>query len=67
MNTVDPLKMIHDIRKKIYNETKDLSSAEYLNYINLKAKKVTRNRKQKKYKNLNDFYKALTGKQKKIA
>ena len=67
MDTVDPLKMIHDIRKKIYNETKDMSSAEYLDYINSKAKKVLKNRKQKKYKDLNDFYKDLTGKQKKSA
>lgn len=46
------LKMIHDIRKKLYEKTKNMSHEEYIEYIRKQAAKYDARVKQLKSKKL---------------
>ena len=40
MNESKSMKIIHEIRRKNYEETKDMTSEEYIHYIKTKASKT---------------------------
>ena len=53
MSEPEPMKQIHDIRHKMYEETKHLSDKDFLEYYRKKSKKAQR--QMKKIKPAKDF------------
>jgi len=60
MDEPEPMKQIHSIRKKMYEETKHMSHDEYLEYIEQKASHVdSLMRNIKPAKDLESFFVSL--------
>ena len=57
MSEPEPMKQIHDIRHKMYEETKHLSDEDFLEYYRKKSKKAQRQmKKSKPAKDLKTFF-----------
>ena len=64
MSEPEPIKQIHDIRHKMYDETKHLSDKDFLEYYKKKSKKAQRQMKKiKPAKDLKTFFANLRKKQ----
>ena len=48
MNEPEPMRQVHEIRKKIYEETKHMSDKEYIAYIQKNAREAQEQRKKLK-------------------
>ena len=65
MREPEPMKQIHEIRLKMYEETKHMSPKEYIAYIQKNAKEVEKRRKKlKPIKDLKTFFTQLNKKKK---
>lgn len=65
MREPEPMRQIHEIRLRMYEETKHMSTKEYLEYIQKNAKEVEKRRKKlKRYTNLEAFFTELNKKRK---
>lgn len=64
MNEPEPMRQIHEIRHKIYEETKNLSDEDFLEYYRKKSKKAQKQMKKiKPAKDLKTFFANLKKKQ----
>lgn len=64
MNEPEPMRQIHEIRHKMYEETKHMSGKEYISYIQKKAKECEEQMKKiKPAKDLQTFFANLKKKQ----
>jgi len=54
-NNIDPITELHKIREKYYEETKNMTIEEEINYINNTANKILEDKK--KTYNFDDLYK----------
>ena len=64
MSEPEPMKQIHDIRHKMYEETKHLSDEDFLEYYRKKSKKAQQQMKKiKPVKDLKAFFSKLREKQ----
>jgi len=64
MSEPEPMRQIHEIRHKMYEETKHMSSKEYIAYIHEKAKQCEEEMKKiKPAKDLKTFFVNLRKKQ----
>lgn len=60
MNEPEAMKQIHDIRHKMYEETKNLSDKDFLEYYRKKSEKVQKQmKKNKPAKDLKTFFAKL--------
>ena len=67
MREPEPMRQIHEIRLKMYEETKHMSSREYLAYMQENAKEVEKRRKKlKPVKDLETFFANLNKKKKAV-
>ncbi len=64
MSEPEPMRQIHEIRHKMYEETKHMSGKEYIAYIQKKAKECKEEMKKiKPAKDLKTFFANLKKKQ----
>ena len=65
MSEPEPMKQIHNIRHKMYEETKYLSDKDFLEYYRKKSKKAQQQMKKiKPVKDLKTFFEKLKNKRK---